>query len=142
MRKLLRFLFLSNLRINLSYPLRLGFLYWSTALFFLFASYLVIKAQISDSKLAYQILKELFVYEFLLGSVLFLVTLLYSLVSSSDYRKVRKFAEEISRGNYDFIPELSSIADRDLQDIKESLLKLRKSLIISKELLKKRKSGF
>jgi hypothetical protein len=63
------------------------------------------------------------------------------LVSSSDYRKVRKFAEEISKGNYDFIPELSSIADKDLQDIKESLLKLRKSLIISKELLKKRKNG-
>jgi hypothetical protein len=52
MKKFLRLLFLSNLRINFSYPLRLGFFYWLTAIFFLFASYLVVKSQISEPEFA------------------------------------------------------------------------------------------
>jgi len=142
MRRLLRLLFLSDLRINLSYPLRMGLFYWLVALSFLALSYAVLKSQISDSGLAIAVLRKLFFYEVVLGLVLFFVTFVYAVVSSSDYRKVQKFADEIARGNFEFSPRLSPIADKDLISIKESLNKLRKSLIISKELLKKRSERF
>lgn len=142
MKRLLRLLFLSDLRINLSYPLRMGLFYWLVALSFLALSYGVLKSQISDSSLALRVLRELFLYELILGAVLFLITFIYAVVSSSDYKKVQKFADEIARGNFEFSPKLSPIADKDLISIKESLNKLRKSLIISKELLKKRSERF
>ena len=142
MKRLLRFLFLSDLRINLSYPLRMGLFYWLVALLFLALSYGVLKSQISDFSLALRVLRELFLYELILGAVLFLITFIYAVVSSSDYKKVQKFADEIARGNFEFSPKLSPIADKDLISIKESLNKLRKSLIISKELLRKRSERF
>ncbi|RKQ60366.1 hypothetical protein C7457_1627 [Thermovibrio guaymasensis] len=138
MKRVLRFFFLSDLRINLSYPLRMGILYWLVALSLLVLSYTVLKSQISDSHLVLRLLKELFIYELVLGFILFLITSIYAVVSSSDYRKIQRFADEIAKGNFEFNPELSPIADKDLISMKESLNKLRKSLIISRELLKKR----
>ncbi len=73
--------------------------------------------------------------------VFFIVTFLYLKVVSKDYEKIVNFADTLSKGNLsEERVNLSILTDADLIKIKEALERLRNSLVISRELLKKRAS--
>ncbi|ADY72845.1 histidine kinase [Desulfurobacterium thermolithotrophum DSM 11699] len=136
----LRKFFLSDLPIRVSYPLRMGIFYYTTALIFLVASYVIITESIHNSELAKEVFFKLLVAILAVGAVFFIITYMYAKISAEDYKKVEQFAEEISKGNFDYKVELSPIADVDLIRIYQRLEKLRASLILSRELLKRKKT--
>ena len=136
--KLLRLVFLSDLRINLAYPIRMGLFYWVTAFSFLAVTYYIVSTRLHDKALAEFLIKELFAYQIFLGALFFVITFTYTLIASSDYGKVQRFARKLSRGEFEEPPKLSPLADKDLQEITDALVKVRRSFIITKELFKKR----
>ena len=138
--KLLRLIFLSDLKINLAYPIRMGLFYWVSALSFLAVTYYVVSTRLHDRALAETLLKELFTYQIFLGALFFVITFTYTLVASSDYGKVQRFARKLSKGEFEKPPSLSPLADKDLQEITDALVRVRRSFIITKELLNKRRS--
>ncbi|WP_457680566.1 histidine kinase [Thermovibrio sp.] len=138
MKKLLRVLFLSDLKINLASPLRTVAFYFSLLGAFLLMAFFTLRSQGMNDEFLLTSLKRVFIYGVALGSLLFLVALFYSVISASDYKKVKEFADKISKGSFTCSPKLSFIADKDLVDIRESLDRMQKSILISRELLKKR----
>jgi len=136
--KLLRLIFLSDFKLKTAYPIRMGLFYWISALSFLAVTYYVVSTRLQDRALAAQLLKELLTYQFLLSIFFFVITFIYTLVASSDYGKVQAFARKLSKGEFEEPPKLSSLADKDLREIVDALVKVRRSFIITKEMLKKR----
>ncbi|ADU96224.1 hypothetical protein [Thermovibrio ammonificans] len=139
LKRLLRLLFLSDAPINLSYPLRMGIFYWVLSAIFLLSARQVLAGYLKSEQLLNAVIEKLFFVILAMGVLFFAICVVYAFVSSTDYKKVKQFAHEISRGNFAYNPELSPIVDRDLKEIHDSLLRLKKSLIISWELLKQRK---
>lgn len=141
MKKLLRMFFVADLPIATAYPIRMGIFYYAAAFSFLIAAYFVIADTVKNPNLAKEIFIKLFIAIILVGLVFFIVTFLYSKVVSKDYEKIVNFADTLSKGNLsEERINLSILADADLIKIKEALERLRNSLVISRELLKKRAS--
>ncbi|SMO68072.1 hypothetical protein SAMN06269117_11830 [Balnearium lithotrophicum] len=139
MKKLLRLLFLSNVKIRLSYPLRMALFFWLIVGFFLISAYYVLTVKYPVNVGAVKIIKDLFLYALLLSFFPFLFTIIYTVNASKDYETVENLAKELARGNLETKMNISYLADRDLVSIYEALEKLRKSLILSKELYLKNK---
>jgi len=140
-KKLLRAFFMSDLPIRLAYPVRMGLFYYTTAFIFLIVAYFVVADTVKEPALAKLVFEKLLVAIIVVGLLFFVITYVYSRVVSEDYEKITNFAESISKGNLDEAEvKLSTLADADLVKIKESLERLKRSLLISKELLKKRNS--
>lgn len=142
MKKLLRIVFMSDLPIGVAYPARMGLFYYSAAFIFLITVYFVINDTVKSPELAEQVFLKVLATVIVVGIVFFFITYLYSRMVSKDYEKITQFADSLSKGNLEKEKvELSFLADSDLIKIKEALERLRNSLIISKELLKKRNRG-
>jgi len=135
----MRLIFLSNLGIRKAYPMRMALLFWLTLAFFLVSAYYILSVKYPINVGAFEIVKELFLYAIPLSLILFFITLSYTISASRDYEEVEKFAKELSKGNLNARANLSGMADRDLIEIYQALEKLRKSLILSKELLKNKR---
>ncbi|SMP15369.1 hypothetical protein SAMN06265339_1386 [Desulfurobacterium pacificum] len=142
MKKILRAFFMSDLPIRLAYPVRMGLFYYTTAFIFLVVAYFVVADTVKEPALAKLVFEKLLVAIIVVGLFFFVVTYVYSRIVSEDYEKITNFAESLSKGNLDKNEvKLSSLADVDLIKIKEALERLRNSLLISKELLKKKGRG-
>ena len=139
LKKLLRLIFLADAPISVAYPLRMGIYYWVLSFLFLLSAKKVLVQYVNNPALIAQVMRQLFLVVLSFGVVFFLVTVLYAVISSTDYKKVKEMAHKISRGELNYDAELSSLADKDLKEIHDSLLRLKKSLIISWELLKNRR---
>jgi signal transduction histidine kinase len=139
LKKLLRLIFLADVPISVAYPLRMGIYYWVLSFLFLLSARKVLIQYINNPELVAQITRQLFLVVLSLGVVFFLITVLYAVISSTDYKKIKEMAHKISRGEFNYDAELSSLADKDLKEIHDSLLRLKKSLIISWELLKNKR---
>ncbi len=138
MRKILRLLFLSDLEINKAYPIRMALFYWLTVFLFMGAAYYTLSQKFPNSNLAVDVVKDLFICAVVFSIFFFLFVFAYSLAASKDYRAVEEYAKSLAKGKLDADVELSSVADRDIIEIYRALDKLRRSLLLSKELLKKR----
>ena len=119
--------------------MRGGSHYWVLSFLFLLSAKKVLVQYVNNPALIAQVMRQLFLVVLSFGVVFFLITVLYAVISSTDYKKVKEMAHKISRGELNYDAELSSLADKDLKEIHDSLLRLKKSLIISWELLKNRR---
>ena len=138
MKKLLRILFLSDFEINKAYPLRMAIFYWITVFLFIGAAYYTLSRKFPGSKLAFDIVENLFIYAVVISIFFFIFVLVYTLTASRDYRALEEYAKALARGELDSKVELSAVADKDIVEIYKALDKLRRSLLLSQELLKNR----
>ncbi len=138
MKKLLRFLFLSDLEINKAYPVRMALFYWITVFLFIGAAYYTLSHKFHGSRVAIEVVEDLFIYAAVISIFFFLFVLAYTFKASKDYRALEEYAKSLARGELQSEVKLSSLADRDILEIYHALDKLRRSLILSQELLRKR----
>ncbi len=138
MRRLLRILFLSDLEINKAYPLRMALFYWITVLLFIGAAYYTLSLKFPGSKLALSVVETLFIYAAVISIFFFIFVLAYTFTASRDYKVLEEYAKSLARGELDSRIELSPVADKDIVEIYKALDRLRRSLILSQELLKRK----
>ena len=138
MGKLLRLIFLSDLEINRAYPIRMALFYWITVFLFIGAAYYTLSQKFPGSRLAVEVVESLFIYSAVISVFFFIFVLIYTLKASKDYRALEEYAKSLAKGDLQSEVKLSPLADKDIVEIYNSLDKLRRSLILSQELLKKK----
>jgi len=138
MKRLLRLLFLSDLEINKAYPIRMALFYWITVFLFIGAAYYTLSQKFPGSRLAVEVVESLFIYSAVISIFFFIFVLIYTLKASKDYRALEEYAKSLAKGDLQSEVKLNPLADKDIMEIYNSLDKLRRSLILSQELLKKK----
>jgi len=137
MKKLLRLILFSDFKTAVSYPARILLFYGIVAVTLPVFLYFGLREELGAPQAAL-VVKELIFYEILIGLTVVLAAFYYALLTGSDYTRVKDFASRIARGNFNFEPHLSTLADREVVELYRELSKLRSSLLVSKELLRRR----
>lgn len=137
MKKLLRILLLSDLRPTISYPVRVLFFYSLVACALPVILYFNLRDKMVPAQ-AFEVAEKLLFYEVWVGITVGFVAFIYAFLVGSDYLRVKEFAKRIARGEFNYELKLSSFADREVVELYRELTKLRNSLVISQELLRRR----